>query len=74
MGADFENSPYAFGQSERTERVQCIIIKEISCLNKSGYGQRPIAILAQSFVVFFKSPVNRAQARQHWGVFFWDGG
>ena len=50
------------------------IVKEIWCLNKSGYGPLPIAILAQSFVVFFNSPVNRAQARQHWAVFFWDGG
>ena len=25
-GADFENSPYAFGQSEKRKRVQCIII------------------------------------------------
>jgi len=43
-------------------------------LNKSGYGPLLIAILAQSFDVFYSSPVNRAQARQHWGVFFWGGG
>ena len=26
MGADFENSLYAFGQSEKSLRVQCILI------------------------------------------------
>ena len=43
-------------------------------LNKSGYGPLPIAILAQSFDVFYSCPVNRAQARQHWGVSLRYGG
>ena len=34
----------------------------------------PNVILAQSFDVFYISPVNRAQARQQWGVSLRDGG
>ena len=29
-GADFKNSPYVFGQSEKSYRVQCIIILVIT--------------------------------------------
>ena len=46
------------------------LLRIFGCLNKSGYGPLPIAILVQSFVVFYLSPVNRAQARQHWGCSF----
>jgi len=35
-GADFENSPYACGQSEKRQRVQCIIIWLISRSNIIG--------------------------------------
>jgi len=31
-----------------------------------------IAILTQSFNVFLRSPVNRTQARQYWGVFVFE--
>ena len=37
-GADFENSPYAFGQSEKRERVQCII-KIICSNNRSRWNK-----------------------------------
>ena len=33
-GADFENSLYAFGQSEKRSWVQCKIINLIHCMHK----------------------------------------